>query len=367
MKEIELKRITIEITNVCNLSCKMCFLEGFKRKKISEAKPMIFLPFETVKKIIDEVCKDFISIQRAMPFALILTGGEVFLHPDIFKILSYANDKRIGVTIFTNGTLIDEKLARKIVECEPEALMFSLDGTREVHNQIRGVGNFEKTYRAIKLIQEEKIKQNSVKPKIFTNSLISDLSVDSLEEFIFLCDELGIDGLSLSHIQWSNPKLSGVVLDEFEKRLGWNEPLSRMVEGMEHALCVKDDKITKLLDQVEKIKTHKNNHRFRLKFNPDVSFPEIKRWYAPDAYRIDHCDRWREWIRIGANGDVLPVCALVPFPWGNLKEQSLGDILKGDKIKKFAREIEKNGLFYACQRCCRRPEKSFSLKDKVGQ
>lgn len=364
MKKIEPERITIEITNACNLSCKMCFLEGFRRKKISGAKPKIFLPFETIKKIIDEISENFVSIRRALPFSFILTGGEAFLHPDIFKILSYANGKRIGVTIFTNGTLIDEKLAQKIVEFEPEALMFSLDGTKEVHDQIRGTGNFEKTYQAIKFIQKERIKRSSVKPKIFINSLISDLSADNLEEFVSLCDGLGVDGLSLSHIQWSNSKLSEIVLEEFEKRLDWSEPLSKMVEGMEHALCVNDNKINRLLDQMEKIKTYKNNHRFQLKFNPDVSSLEIKRWYAPEAYQIDGCDRWKEWIRIGANGDVFPVCASVPFSWGNLKKQSLGDVLSGDRAKKFAQEIENNGLFYACQRCCRRPAKSFSLKDK---
>jgi len=364
MKKIEPERITIEITNACNLSCKMCFLEGFRRKKIFGAKPRIFLPFETIKKIIDEISENFVSIRMTLPFSFILTGGEAFLHPDIFNILSYANGKKIGVTIFTNGTLIDEKLAQKIVECGPEALMFSLDGTKEVHDQIRGAGNFEKTYQAIKFIQKEKIGRSSVKPKIFINSLISDLSADNLEEFVSLCDGLGIDGLSLSHIQWSNSKLSRIVLEELEKRLDWNEPPSKMVEGMEHALCVSDNKIIKLLNQIEKIKTYKNNHRFQIKFNPDVSSLEIKRWYASDAYRIDSCDRWREWIRIGANGEVLPVCAAIPFPWGNLKEQSLGDALNGDKARKFAQEIEDDGLFYACQRCCRRPAKSFSLKNK---
>jgi len=42
---------------------------------------------------------------------ILFTGGEPLLRPDFLEIYTYAKKKGLLVTIFTNGTLIDDNLA----------------------------------------------------------------------------------------------------------------------------------------------------------------------------------------------------------------------------------------------------------------
>jgi MoaA/NifB/PqqE/SkfB family radical SAM enzyme len=356
------KKISIEISTLCNLSCEMCFLAGFRRKEITGAKEDAFFSLDLFKGLVDEISEKFPVFQNTSFFSFNFTGGETFLHPKILEMLEYARGKNIGVTVFTNGTLIDLAVAADIVKAKPAALMFSIDGPREIHDQIRGQGNFEKACQAINLIQSQKRLFNAREPRIYINTLINNLTVDHLEDMIFIGDALKIDGLFFSHIQWSTPESSALVQNEFKERLGWSAPLSRMVEAMEHNLSVGADQLDRLLVQVDLIKnTHRNRNSFFVNFLPDLSLEEIALWYSPDIYKIDFCTAPAEWLRIGVNGDVQPVCALAPFPFGNLNEKFFQKIIDSREAKKFFDEIEANGFFYACQRCCRRPARSRSL------
>jgi MoaA/NifB/PqqE/SkfB family radical SAM enzyme len=338
----------------------MCFLAGFKRKNIKDAKkPGMFLSLESFRKIIDEIAEVILTIDTRKPFSVNLTGGETFLHPEIFSFLAYAQKKDVGLTIFTNGTLIGKDIAKKIVEHRPEVLIFSLDGIEQDHDRVRGVGNFRKTYDAIKFIQEEKIRQNAKEPRIFINSIINDFSVEHIEEFVSFCEKLKADRLFFSHIQWSNSEITSKTLKELESRLEWTAPLSKMVMAMEHNLSLSKEKIPSLLEKIKKTKDDNlGRDSVRIDFMPDLLPDEINLWYSSKSYRIDYCQDVRNWIRIGVTGDVYPICPFVPFPWGNVQNKSIRQIFSGDRAKAFFVELRERGFFYACHRCCRRPSQS---------
>ncbi len=86
------KRIYIEITNSCNLSC--CFCPGTNRpiKSMDEA------TFETILSRIG-------ALGKYLYFHVL---GEPLLHPDIGKFLDIAHDHGKFVNLVTNGTLIRE-------------------------------------------------------------------------------------------------------------------------------------------------------------------------------------------------------------------------------------------------------------------
>jgi MoaA/NifB/PqqE/SkfB family radical SAM enzyme len=334
----------------------MCYLAGFKKKCISDAKPNIFLPIDLYKKIIDEVSKEDVFTEKKMPFSLVLTGGEAFLHPDISTMLRYAKFKNVGVTVFTNGTLIDDDLANQIIDQSLEALMFSVDGCQESHDKLRGDGNFKKTFDAINRIRNLKKKMGRKSPSIFINTLVHNFNIDHLEKVIEMCDGLEIAGLSFSLVQWSDPDLTKKALSELEERLNWKAPLSRMIEAMEHNFYIKESEADQLIARLELIRrNHQDKHPFYINFFPDLSSAEIRLWCSNNIYSIDNCQSVRDWIRVGANGDVYPVCALMPFSWGNIADKTIGEIVNGNEARIFFNEIRERGFFYVCHRCCRRP------------
>lgn len=84
------KRVYIEITNVCNLSCSFC--PETKRKKK-------FLGEEEFKKVLDE-------IKPYTKFIYFHLMGEPLLNPNLERFLELAYENGFKVNITTNGTLI---------------------------------------------------------------------------------------------------------------------------------------------------------------------------------------------------------------------------------------------------------------------
>jgi len=136
-----------ELTRRCNLNCRHCYIPASDRKEENE------LPFTRIKKILKELAS-------MGSMYLIFTGGEVFLRRDTLDIISYAA-RQLGfdVRVFTNGVLIDESLAPEIRRAGVSAVELSLYGPPKIHDAITGMRfSFEKTTRAIEILQKEGIR-----------------------------------------------------------------------------------------------------------------------------------------------------------------------------------------------------------------
>lgn len=89
----KLKKIYIEITNVCNMNCSFC--PKTKRKP----------EFMTVNNFSNIISK----IKPYTDFVYLHVMGEPLLHPNIGEILDVCQEYGIQANMTTNGTLIEEK------------------------------------------------------------------------------------------------------------------------------------------------------------------------------------------------------------------------------------------------------------------
>lgn len=87
------KKIYIEITNICNLSCSFC-------PKTSRAQK--FMTYDELKSIIRQID----PLTEYLYFHLM---GEPLLHPELEKMLGIAEKYNKKVVITTNGTLISKR------------------------------------------------------------------------------------------------------------------------------------------------------------------------------------------------------------------------------------------------------------------
>ena len=127
--------LAIEITRRCNLECRHCFLAA------GEADPHE-LSLEQIKEIIPQV-------KGAGGTSVSLGGGEPLLRNDWVQIVRFALSQGLLVAIGSNGTLIDETLARTLAAL-PIKIQISLDGARSAgHDRIRGAGSFEAAMEGI--------------------------------------------------------------------------------------------------------------------------------------------------------------------------------------------------------------------------
>ena len=134
------------INRGCNLRCEFCDLwQDHDQMEVSQ-----------VLQLVDDAVK--ISTKT-----LVITGGEPFLHPDLFDVVAAARAKGLAVNITTNGTLINRRWDEMIAS-GVSSLSFSIDGLEATHDDLRGQrGAWRKTMAAI----ERVVAHGGLSPSVY--------------------------------------------------------------------------------------------------------------------------------------------------------------------------------------------------------
>lgn len=165
------EHVYFSLTNRCNLRCKMCNIPALSSRERDE------LNSEKCKEIIDQIAD--LKINH-----LIFSGGEPLLRRDIFDLVAHAVNRRIKmVDIITNGLLIDETVAKKLVNLGLNHITISIDGLEETNDFIRGKGSFQKAIEAVDLINKYK---NNKLPTIGINFTIMNCNFNQILPIIDL-------------------------------------------------------------------------------------------------------------------------------------------------------------------------------------
>lgn len=112
---------TFELTPVCNMNCKMCYV------RMSRAQQESIRPLRSAREWIDLARQ----AKEAGLLYLLITGGEPFLHPEIRQILTELHQMGFVLSINSNGTLIDEATAQWLKECPPVRINITLYGASD--------------------------------------------------------------------------------------------------------------------------------------------------------------------------------------------------------------------------------------------
>lgn len=109
-------RLTIELTNQCNYKCAMC--------------PSRWQP-DTLRGLMAPELFHFLVDQAAehLPVTMVpFFRGESLLHPDALGLLAYAKRRGLGpVQLASNGWLLDEVMARGLLDTGLDFISFSVD------------------------------------------------------------------------------------------------------------------------------------------------------------------------------------------------------------------------------------------------
>lgn len=144
----------------CNLSCLFCELP----------KARLPMPKTDVERILSALPN-----LRKVHFS----GGEVFLHPEIFSILEYACRSGIQVNLTSNGTLLDKREIKRLAEIGVHSVSLSLDGIDPgLHDKLRGKkGAHKAVMKSIEYFAQNWKKR----PKLRINTVVSQLNIHELD------------------------------------------------------------------------------------------------------------------------------------------------------------------------------------------
>jgi len=172
------------LTRRCNLTCKHCYALAVDKEFPGE------MTTDQTFAVLDQL-KAF-----RVP-ALILSGGEPLLRPDIHKIAERAKKMGFYTALSTNGTLITEDDIQAIEHIGYDYIGISIDGMRTIHDKFRRQdGAFDASMNAIRLCVERDLK-------VGLRFTMTQDNVDELDGVMGLLDSEGVERFYFSHLNYA--------------------------------------------------------------------------------------------------------------------------------------------------------------------
>ena len=191
------KSLALYITNQCNFRCRTCIREYGKSANLDVG-------------LLEQV------LPQAIPLGyphVGMTGGEPCLHPEFRKIVEVIAKSGATFNFVSNGSLLEEY--KFLVEQYGDQLTvanFSFDGaTREINDQIRQKGSFDKVMNSIKYFVDKGVCT-------VVNVTIVKINQHQLEDMVKLAVDIGLKGIVFSSAIRNSANKDIVLNDEEKKR-----------------------------------------------------------------------------------------------------------------------------------------------------
>lgn len=272
------------ITHKCNLRCSHCYQEEYCND----------LPFTQLENIFNQYL-DFLK-KNNYKGHINFTGGEPFVYKNIFLLFDLCEKNNISFGILTNGTLITEVEINKLKKYDKLSFVqISIDGIESTHDNIRGKGNFKKSFATLKLLRKNNIQ-----------TMVA-----------FTCHKKNFKELKdVIKIVKKNK------IDRF-----WVDRLIPIGNNKEDILETQQFKeVVKILTE-ESNKASKNPFcKTRIQINRALQFCE-------GGNEIYQCSAGISLLTILANGDLLP-CRRLPIVLGNLLEDNIINLYENSEVVK---------------------------------
>ena len=311
--ERKIKHIHFQITRNCNLRCAFCGQWG-KKGFFSDiyGEEMTFNDWENVVSQLEAYRK-----KEGISPLVTVWGGEPLVSPFFDRIMLLLKNKGFETEVITNGVLICNHL-ETLNNCA-DKLYVSVDGTRHIHDAIRGNGVYDRVTDNLKILRHKNVTVMSV---------ITEKLIENLPSFLEELQELNIHELFFQDMIG----LKSFEVAEYKKTLRNNFGLeAEYINSWEN-----DGKINfsgELENALAKIDLSRLN------------FKVIHKKHTTDNSKI--CKLPFSHPHIAWNGEVLYCTDFYDFSAGNVKEESIENIFLNEKSEKFRQTVLEN----ACPTC----------------
>jgi len=160
--------VAIEVTNKCNLACKICQSRG--------SRPQGFMDRDLFLKVIIQ------ANEMNVPRVGLFLGGEPLLHPNFVQFMQIACAKIPEVVYFTNGSFLDEEVIQESVNFGVNTINISLDGVRDCHERMRPGSDYQRVKKNIERLLD--IRGKNKHPIVSVNMMLCDQTEKEVQDFI---------------------------------------------------------------------------------------------------------------------------------------------------------------------------------------
>jgi MoaA/NifB/PqqE/SkfB family radical SAM enzyme len=334
--------VAVDITSRCNSRCVYC--EVWKKKDFSKD-----LTPEDVDRIVDQA-------EEAGIRNIILSGGEVTVYRDLFRLLRDLKEREFHVTLLTNALLFKPGVSQEKVDVLNECvnnIQFSLDSADpKRYEELRGVDGVDRVGSALDLI---------TKPKRGLSCVVSSENfweIDAVVRFgaAHRADFVGFQPLNVATVFFDIPVLEGK-----SQYLPTEEKFAALQEALTGGL------------------------KLARELGVDTNLGQLKTWIEPffkystvkgKDYFFNHvpglknfkCAFPSQSVYINAEGEMTP-CRLLPSV-GNVKGKNFIEEWRHNPGLNEIRNNLKQGIYYEeCKTCyCQFPPNLIYslLLDPIG-
>lgn len=180
------KKIRLDASTVCQLKCPECYMVLHEKEVKSKGCKHGFLKFGKFKKLVDEYKFEEIELSNS---------GEIFLNPDLVKIIEYAHRKGIRLTAQNGVNLnnLSDEQAEALAKYDFDSITISIDGaSNETYSKYRINGNFDTVIENIQKIQKYKKKYKTELPYLEWKFIIFGHNEHEIKKAKTMAKKLGV-------------------------------------------------------------------------------------------------------------------------------------------------------------------------------
>jgi radical SAM protein with 4Fe4S-binding SPASM domain len=294
--------VSWNLTRKCNLKCSHCYINSTTEELRNE------LSTKEAKELIDQICQ----VSRPL---LILSGGEPLLRKDVLELVKYGSKKGLRMGLGSNGSLIDETMAKNLKDAEIKTVSISLDSvTPQKHDDFRGVaGSWQKAINAIKALTENDVL-------VQVNTTVTQHNLHEIDQIMSLSEEVGVENF---HLFFLVPTGRGARIADISPAMYERMIRTTFAKTAKHKLNVRPSCAPQFM-----------------RIAKDMGL-DMRQWIRGCIAGLYYC-------RIYPNGDVTP-CPYLPVKLGNIREESFSHIWHNSGVFKNLRNF--NTLKGKCGLC----------------
>ncbi len=311
----------VDVTHRCNLACAYC-------RWHSRLLPETLLDGGLDLDLSPEAFRRFCEGARGTGTQTLqfVGAGEPLLHPEIATLVRTAKEHGYRVLLYSNGTTLDERSVRMLVEARLDVLRVTLgDTTSEQfdrkHPHVKP-GLFPRILEGLARVTRVKREAGSAVPRLDLGVPIDRDLVADLDAIVGIAASTGCDGLWFS-----------VVLDFGRDELA--------------PFCLGPDEVERACDALRRARGRIE----RLSLAHNIDDVLVRYRLGKDVWKQAPC--YSAWYFAFLRSDGrLTVCQRGQVPMGDLREQSFGEIWNGEAYREFRRRaLTDPSPPYDCEFC----------------
>jgi MoaA/NifB/PqqE/SkfB family radical SAM enzyme len=316
--------IYLETTNRCNLLCTTC------PRTYVELEPPADMSWELFTSIVDQVD----NLQRAVLHGV----GEPMLVKNLPRMVRYLKDRGAYVLFNTNGTVLNARNGRALIDAGLDELRVSLDAANaEAYLAVRGVDFFDRILKNVRAFREMQERGGHQKPRVSAWLTGLKETIVQLPAFVRVAADIGVKEVYLQRLVF------------FEQdAIGMARPDQALYEQMSHEESSYLEEATALAKELG----------IAFSASGAASEPGMSLKREANGSPWSLCRRPWSVMYFTANGRALP-CCIAPFSQrgyenytlGDATQQSLRDIWEGEAYQSFREGLLSDQPPKACANC----------------